>query len=289
MTPGVYTITLTVTDDHKSAQAIYRYVVVYDPAAGFVTGGGWIHSPPGAYAANPALEGRALFGFVARYQTGATTPDGHTNFRFQLAGLSFSGTTYQWLVIAGATAKFKGSGTINGEGNYGFMLSAVDGDLTSSVDADRFRIKLWDKDSEDEFVVYDNQMDDPDDADAATTLGGGSIRIQTGSAKAAHEKHDRVPTAFSLFQNQPNPFNPTTRIEFDLARDGHVSLKVYDVAGRLVRTLIDDSLSRGHYAGHRAAVWDGLTQSGQRATSGIYLYRLLGPDFAATRKMLLLK
>ncbi len=84
--------------------------------------------------------------------------------------------TYQWLVVAGPQAKFKGDGAINGEGSYGFMITAVDEALTPSADVDLFRIKIWDKDNNDE-VVYDNQMGDPDDADPTTEIGGGSIVI----------------------------------------------------------------------------------------------------------------
>jgi len=71
---------------------------------------------------------------------------------------------------------YKGVGTINGSGNYGFMLSAIDEKLTPSTDVDLFRIKIWDKDNG-EAIVYDNQMDAPDDADPTTAIGGGSIVI----------------------------------------------------------------------------------------------------------------
>jgi len=153
-------------------------VAVYDPEAGFVTGGGWIWSPEGAYAADPDMTGKATFGFVSRYQRGRTTPDGNTQFQFRAADLNFRSTEYEWLVIAGHRAQYKGSGTINGEGDYGFMLTAIDGNLTSSQDYDSFRIKIWDKSSGD--VVYDNQMGKSDTGDDATELGGGSIVIHSG-------------------------------------------------------------------------------------------------------------
>ena len=92
------------------------------------------------------------------------------------ADMNFHSSSYQWLVVAGATAKFKGDGTINGLGNYGFMLTAIDEKLTPSTDVDRFRIKIWDKDGDD-IVVYDNQMGAADDGDATTEIGGGSIVI----------------------------------------------------------------------------------------------------------------
>jgi hypothetical protein len=82
------------------------------------------------------------------------------------------------LVISGSRAQFKGSGSINGEGDYGFMLTAIDGNLTPSQDYDSFRIKIWDKTTEE--VIYDNQMGMSDSGDCATELGGGSIVIHSG-------------------------------------------------------------------------------------------------------------
>ena len=175
--PGVYTIELTVTDNYDgTGTSEFRYVVVYDSSAGFVTGGGWIDSPAEAYVADPTLTGKANFGFVSRYKKGADTPTGNTEFQFHAGDLNFHSDTYHWLVIAGSTAKFKGDGTINGAGNYGFMLSAQDAKLIASTEVDRFRIKIWDKDNNDA-VVYDNEISESDDAEPTTDLGSGSIVI----------------------------------------------------------------------------------------------------------------
>jgi PKD repeat protein len=175
---GVYTVKLTVTDDDGGSDSAQyqQYIVVYDPDGGFVTGGGWITSPEGAYIPDPTLTGKATFGFVSKYKKGATVPTGQTEFQFHAGDLNFHSTSYDWLVIAGAKAKYKGTGAINGAGNYGFMLTAIDEKLTPSTDVDMFRIKIWNKDNGDT-IVYDNQLGDDDDVDPATALGEGSIVI----------------------------------------------------------------------------------------------------------------
>ena len=99
------------------------------------------------------------------------------------ANLNFKSTDYQWLVIAGARAQFKGSGTINGGGDYGFMLTGIDGQIPGGGGFDKFRIKIWDKTTG--LVVYDNQSGDADDAAATTVIGGGSIVIHATKTKTA--------------------------------------------------------------------------------------------------------
>jgi len=177
---GVYEVGVTVTDNPGASDTEpYQFVVVYDPSAGFVTGGGWIDSLPGAYGPDPNLWGKASFGFVARYQKGANVPTGQTQFQFRVADFNFHSTTYDWLVIAGPKAQYKGSGTINGAGDYAFLLTATDGQRPGGGGEDRFRIKIWNKGSGG--VIYDNargSSDDIDDADPQV-LGGGSITIQS--------------------------------------------------------------------------------------------------------------
>ena len=176
-TAGVYDLCVRATDavgDTGPEECIF--LVVYDPDGGYVTGGGWIDSPEGAYVDDPALTGKANFGFVSKYKKEAHTPTGETEFQFKMADLNFHSDIYQWLVVAGPKAMYKGTGTINGSGNYGFMLSAIDEKLTPSTDVDLFRIKIWDKDADDA-IVYDNNMDEEENGDPTTEIGGGSIVI----------------------------------------------------------------------------------------------------------------
>jgi uncharacterized delta-60 repeat protein len=175
---GVYTLEARVRDAAGNWSAPASVILaVYDPSGGFVTGAGTIDSPAGAYAANPALAGGAKFGFVSQYRKGADTPTGKTDFEFRLADFEFESTSYQWLVVAGAKAQYKGLGTVNGTGAYGFLLTATDGDLSGGGGIDKFRIKIWDMASG--AVVYDNGAGASDDMDQANpqAIVSGSIVV----------------------------------------------------------------------------------------------------------------
>jgi len=175
--PGVYMVVLTVNDNLGGISIVDRIdrlqemVIAYDPNAGFVTGGGWVDSPVGAYAAAPSLTGKATFGFVAKYKKGASVPEGETEFQFNGAGMNFKSTSYQWLVVQGTSkAQYKGVGTINGNGSYQFLVSVVDGS------PDKLRVKI----TSGAAVVYDNLVGGGlDDAEPPTVLGGGSIVIHS--------------------------------------------------------------------------------------------------------------
>ena len=178
--PGVYKVSLKVTDNNllstiaTTVDGLEALVVIYDPNGGWVAGGGWIDSPEGAFAAVPSLTGKANFGFVSKYQTGASAPTGNMQFHFNAGSLNFQSTSYEWLVISGGRkAQYKGAGTINGSGSYNFMLTAIDGDLPGGGGQDKFRIRIWG----DSGLIYDNQLNAPDSADPTTILGGGNVVI----------------------------------------------------------------------------------------------------------------
>lgn len=94
-----------------------------------------------------------------------------------------------------------------------------------------------------------------------------------------------MPTVYLLAQNYPNPFNPSTVVEFAVPRPCQVTLEVYDIIGRRVRTLVSEAVT----AGTKRVIWDGRDATGAIAASGVYFYRIKAGDFIETRKMLLLK
>lgn len=180
---GVYSVTVTVNDDNGGLATQTVMLVVYDPSGGFVTGGGWIASKAGDCQLNDpcrVASGKANFGFVSKYRRGATAPTGQTEFQFSAGGFTFQSSSYQWLVVSGPKAQFKGTGTVNGQGAYGFLLTATDGQEPGGGGVDRVRIKVWEVATGQ--VVYDNVAGAPEDIDQAnpTAIGGGSIVVHKG-------------------------------------------------------------------------------------------------------------
>lgn len=112
-----------------------------------------------------------------------------------------------------------------------------------------------------------------------------SVRLRGSSSliTGVHEPPSELaPAKHALHQNYPNPFNPTTVIRYDLPEASEVTLKIYDVIGREVRTLVNAKQS----AGYKSIAWDGRNEQGVSVSSGVYIYRLLAGNHAQTRKML---
>jgi hypothetical protein len=107
----------------------------------------------------------------------------------------------------------------------------------------------------------------------------------TGPAVVTGGDMPELPDEFALHQNVPNPFNPVTRIFFDMPSAGEVSIEIYDVSGRLVRKLAGGS----YPAGRHEVAWNGVNETGAPAASGIYFCRMVTGRFADSRKMILLR
>ncbi len=122
--------------------------------------------------------------------------------------------------------------------------------------------------------------------DGTHIVGEDAVVIVGSEGRAPLALGTEPPKMFELHQNVPNPFNPTTSIRFDVPPEsGVVTLRIYDVNGRLVRTLVNGELPPGQ----KTVEWDGLNGAGIPAATGMYFYRLTAPGFERTRKMMLLK
>jgi hypothetical protein len=94
-----------------------------------------------------------------------------------------------------------------------------------------------------------------------------------------------VPSRTALLNAVPNPFNPSTKLPFEMAAAGHARLKVYDTAGRLVATLVDEHRD----AGRHHVIWDGRDNAGRMSSAGVYLYRFEVGEFSEAKRMVLVK
>jgi ligand-binding sensor domain-containing protein len=118
------------------------------------------------------------------------------------------------------------------------------------------------------------------------TKSMGAVRFrESGAIPSSVRSRGESPRALAILGNRPNPFNPSTTIEFTLPEAGRAELAVYDITGRKVRTLVSGFGKNGKYA----TVWDGRDDDGQPVASGIYLARLVAGKTAITRKMALVR
>jgi len=165
--PGTYLVGISVIDDDTgSAKSELTIKVNVTPTTSSLTAGGWILAPAGSFVNDPSLSGKANFGINVKYLKDSNVPTGQTQFDFKAGNLNFHSTNYDWLVITGTKAQYRGSGTINGSGDYGFMVTAIDGD-------DAFRMVIWDKRTS--AVIFDNALGQPN----PQLIGGGSVNIQS--------------------------------------------------------------------------------------------------------------
>lgn len=106
------------------------------------------------------------------------------------------------------------------------------------------------------------------------------LNFKTQSQPTAVDEQSKTPTNFQLYQNYPNPFNPETIIKFDLPKNQHVTLQVFDVHGRLVQTVLNETIPAGNHQ---------VKFNANHLTSGMYFYKMTTPEFSRTLKMILIK
>ncbi len=168
----------------------------------------------------------------------------------------------------------------DGSGGNADWFSIADSSLTvAAEDSQQLVIYLHPQTVDNYSGSIQFVTNDPDHPTASLTINLGVISgLDDGLAFG-------VPQQYELHQNYPNPFNPTTTIRYDLKQAGTVSLRVYNMMGQEVRSLV-----RQHQAaGYHTVDWDGTNNSGNMVSSGIYLYKLEAGPFMKTRKMIFMK
>jgi len=175
---GVYTVTVTLTDDAgAAATSNFQFVVIYDPTEATLTGAGSFVSPAGADAYDPSLTDTANFGFSVKYANGTIDPSSYKQFSFDLGNLWFQSNTVDWFVSSGANAQFKGTGSMNGDGRlWTYLTTVTDGHQPGGGGVDKYRVKIIDDAG---LVVYDNVRGAPDDINLANPqpIASGQITL----------------------------------------------------------------------------------------------------------------
>ena len=186
-----------------------------------------------------------------------------TNATGRVIGFSLTGGT----ILAGARDFITLTGTYD-VANSGAVVSITaiedcDSDGDSACDSDDTRMVLSDTDAaalESSFVS------------SSWTVGDGTLS-------------NEQPVEFALSANYPNPFNPTTTIDYSVATAGDVSIVVYDMMGREVRSLVSSFATPGSYS----VVWDATNSDGLSVAAGMYVYKMISGNFVEVNKMLLVK
>jgi len=192
-------------------------------------------------------------------------PTGKVTIRLHQANLTFKSNVCEWLLTQNKTATLTGTGKINNQGDYGYLLIAND-------HTDKLRIIIWDK-NEGDRIVYDNLT--------LQNIQGAIVMFnRVVLTKEGEEDLLITPVEFALDQNYPNPFNPATKISYSIPEAGNVELKVYDLLGNEVVTLVNEEKSPGKYIAEFNA---------STLASGVYMYTLRTNNFIQSKKMVLMK
>ncbi|WP_143962496.1 choice-of-anchor tandem repeat GloVer-containing protein [Litoribacter populi] len=219
---GLYRIALEYADGCGQTKTVESDPYpVYDPDAGRLIGAGWFNSPQGAYISKPRSAGRAFFNINALYHRNSKTPSGMASFSTR--DFSFHSTYFNWLVIDDEKAVLQGVGKVNGRGNFGILMSAVEGNLEGESTG-RLRVKIWDR-NRDDLLIYDNDMDAPTDALAENSIDQGTINITDRRTK----KYQKDYQALLEIKAYPNP--ASDRIYIDLG----------DITPEMINTLLTDA------------------------------------------------
>ena len=227
---------------------------------------GWFISGSGSFIADPAVTGPLTFNMNIQNINDPGSPKGVVKIKFPAADINLTGNTLECMLIAEDTITIRGEGKNTGKGNYGFLVTAVD----AGGSGDLIKITIWDKLDGDR-VIYDNLTMNP--------LAGGYINI-INSPFAKGNDEMTLPQNYKLEQNYPNPFNPSTTIKFSVPEEAFVTLKIYDILGNEVTTLIDKKEAPGSYE---------VSFNASKLVSGVYIYALRAGSFTETKKMILMK
>ncbi len=227
---------------------------------------GWINSQPGAFLPDPEITGILNFNMNIHNINHPNSAQGVVKIKFPAGGINLTGNSLECLLAEDNVITIRGEGKNTGKGRYGFLITAFDGGSSG----DSIKITIWDKLDGDR-IIYDNLVMNP--------VAGGYINILNQSFVKGNDVLNSL-NEYGLEQNYPNPFNPTTTIQYSIPEESFVTLKIYDILGNEVASLVNEKRAPGNYT---------ATFNATKLVSGVYIYSLRAGNHAQTRKMILTK
>jgi hypothetical protein len=286
-TAGVYKLQMNITDQKgiTSYATTSGYdeaiVVAYDPNGGYTYGGKKFKSPKGALPSQPNVAGEMTYGFQTNYYKGATNPKGETWFILNNGEFEFNALNFEYLVVNGAKAQFKGLGKMvrNGveQSGIAFILTVIDGQLTGGGGTDKIRMKIYNKNTGE--IYYDSQPG-ASDADNPTTVvennaaGDGVVVVNTNMTTTAARVNTNVAeeleitpaTTYFDLKAYPNPTTSQFNVKLE-SPDSKTAMmvRVIDLSGKVIE------VKRGLMAGQ-------TFQLGANYRPGMYFIELTQGD-----------
>lgn len=244
---------------------------------GILFANGWMNSEAGFYLPDPSVTGKIFFRISLRNKFVSGEPVGKVRINLRNANFRFRSNECDWLLIENSVATALGRGKVNGTGNYGFLITAQSEIEGIECPQGGLRIVIWDID-DGERIVYDNLS--PQSINRGRIFIRNFFGDELEFLAAVENENMDLPYDYALEQNYPNPFNPSTTIKYSVPESATVELRIYDIIGNEVATLVNETKAPGSY--------EVLFNASQLA-SGVYIYSLRAGNFAQIKKMILIK
>jgi len=226
-----------------------------------------VNQPPGSFSLLTPAEGDTII----------ITPDniGSSQLFAWTSSVDPNGSPVEYEVCINIQAPFDQWCDDNGSGTSDFVSLA---DMASYIDS-LMQAGASNGALDITWTVYAS------DGQAETEASNGPRALHIDAGYALGINDDLLPGVFALHQNYPNPFNPVTTIRFDVPKESHVQMDVYNILGQRIRTLVNGTMQPGFHS----VSWNGTNDMGKPLASGMYIYRIHSSEFTAVKKLVLMK
>ena len=183
------------------------------------------------------------------------------------------------------SSKFGGSENVIAVSVFGSAPVFEETKKVGAIEGDELIVRFYSRTDGQEYTPAINNVEWIHGSGSGLFFKAGTIASADAVVLDAPDEVLALPTEFAIAQNYPNPFNPTTNIKYQLPVDGFVKIKIFDMLGKEIKTLVNQDQKAGYYT----LEWDATNNSGRKAASGVYFYQIEASNFKKTMKMMLMK